>query len=147
MKTLASSPKRSGQLLGRGVPGSTERAAARQTLASELPRALRQLGTARTAEQSALRHLERFRRNPTRSVVEAARRAKRILERAIRRLRRIDRRIAPLKRLGAGAAILAGRVGWRVASRLVPHPAYQMLRVASSLARTPMRMFDRSVER
>ena len=93
LSRLESRPARFGRLLG--TPATPTRGAARRALRDRAPTTLRRYVSARRAEHSAMRRLERFRANPKHPVLAAAHRARAILARALRRLERIDRRLAP----------------------------------------------------
>jgi hypothetical protein len=131
----------------RGPAMSRERGEARHVARVQAPRGLRDFAQARRAGRDHLQRLEQFRRNPEHSIVGAGRRAHGVLSRALQRLDRIDQRHASYDRLAKQAASLVKRLGWKAVSHLIPHPAYSALRVAVSLAKTPVQILDRGIDR
>lgn len=144
-KSLGERPTTFGKLHGR--PLSHERGEARHAATAQAPRVVRDYARARAVERNYLQRLAQHRRNPEHSILGAAKRAHRILTRASQRLERIDQRHASYDKLARQAASLVQRLGWKAVSHLIPHPAYNALRVAVSLAKAPARIIDRGMDR
>ena len=137
-------PKTFGKIRGRFA--SRERAEATRLIRARAPEALHAYLRAQGAERRTAQRLERFRRDPKHSLGQATQRAGKLLSRSLGRLERIEQRYASMEQLRKQAASLGRQVGWRVVSRLVPHPAYQALRGAERLLRGPTRDQGRGIE-